>query len=323
MKRKLLFTPVIISLAIFIAGCENPFNSNDEVQLDAEELELFSSDLETDLGLSGTSANILRSALNRHGNGGRWNDDPGFLWKLAAELHEKLSDEKKEKIFASMQRMKERGKNDKDGKGNGEQGHDKGKDDAGAFRAILSVLTDEQKATFDEIMTDFRIQMAAIHESAKAGEMTKQEAGDAMKALHKSLKEALDNLLTDKQKAELEQMKEEHEARKKEFAEAIDAAKIEALGLTDEQLAALEAARADTKTAIEALKAKVDSGEMTRKEAGEAMKEIWKAQKEKSAEILTEAQIEIMKIHSYLQMRWHHRHGPRGGDSDGRGGRGG
>ncbi|MBH31251.1 MAG: hypothetical protein CMG71_04580 [Candidatus Marinimicrobia bacterium] len=309
-----------MTLAIFIAGCENPFNSNDEVQLDAEELELFSSDLETDLGLSGTSANILRSALNRHGNGGRWNNDPGFLWKLAAELHEKLSDEEKEKIFARMQRMKERGKNDKDGKGNEARGHDKGKDGAGAFRAILSVLTDEQKVTFDEIMTDFRTQMAAIHESAKAGEMTKQEAGDAMKLLHESLKEALDKLLTDEQKAELEQMKEEYEARKKEFVEAVEAAKIEVLGLTDEQLAALEAARAEAKRVLESLKAKVDSGEMTKQEAGEAMKEIWKDQKDKSAEILKESQIEIMKIHSYLQIRWHHRHGPRGEDGDGRGG---
>ncbi len=282
MKRKLLFTPLIMTLAIFIAGCENPFNNNDEVQLDAEELELFSSDLETDLGLSGTSANILRSALSRHGNGGRWNDDHG--------------------------------------RRNEARGHDKDKDDAGAFRAILSLLTDEQKSTFDEIMTDFRTQMAAIHESAKAGAMTKEEAGEAIKSLHESLKKAIDNLLTDEQKAELEQIKEEREAKKKEFAEAVKAAKIEALGLTDEQLAALEEARADTKTAIEALKAKVDSGEMTRKEAGEAMKEIWKAQKEKSAEILTKAQIEVMKIHSYLQMRWHHRHGPRGGDGDGRGG---
>ena len=320
MKPKLLFTPLIMTLAIFIAGCENPFNNNDEVQLDAEELELFSSDLETDLGLSGTSANILRSALSRHGNGGRWNDDPGFLWKLAAELHEKLSDEEKAKIFARMQRMKEHDKNGKDGRRNEARGHDKDKDDAGAFRAILSLLTDEQKSTFDEIMTDFRTQMAAIHESAKAGAMTKEEAGEAIKSLHESLKKAIDNLLTDEQKAELEQIKEEREAKKKEFAEAVKAAKIEALGLTDEQLAALEEARADTKTAIEALKAKVDSGEMTRKEAGEAMKEIWKAQKEKSAEILTKAQIEVMKIHSYLQMRWHHRHGPRGGDGDGRGG---
>ena len=320
MKRKLLFTPLLMALAIFIAGCENPFNNNDEVQLDAQELELFSSDLETDLGLTGTSANILRSALNRHGNGGRWNEDPGFLWKLAAELHEKLSDEEKTKIFTRMKRMKEHGKDDK---GNGARGHDKGKDDAGAFRAIHSVLTDEQKAAFDEIMKDFRTQMATIHESAKAGEMTKEEAGEAMKTLNESLKEAINNLLTDEQKAELEQMKEEREANRKEFSEALEAAKIEALGLTDEQLAALKVAKAETKTSVEALKTKVDSGEMTRKEAGEAMKEIWKTDKQKSFEILTEAQIEIMKIHSYLQMRWHHHHGPREGDGDGRGGRGG
>ncbi len=93
------------------------------------------------------------------------------------------------------------------------------------------------------------------------------------------------------------------------------------MGLTDEQLAALEAVRAETKAAMEALKAQVESGEMTRQEAGEAMKKIWKAEREKSVEILTDAQLEIIKIHTYLQLRWRHCHGPRGGD--GRGGRGG
>ena len=283
-------------------------------------LELFSYDLETDLGLSGASAKKVRSALGRHGNGGQWDKDPGFLWKLAAELQEKLSDEEKAKIFARMERSK---KNDKDGKEFDRRNQKKDGKDTDNFRLVYSVLTDEQKAEFDEIMRDFRTQMGAVGDKVKADEMTKEEAGEVLKALHESLKSAIDALLTDQQKAELEQMKEKLETKRKEFAEAVEAAKTEALGLTDEQIASFEALRANTKAAMDSLKEKVESGEMTREEAGEAMKEIMENRKTQSAEILTEIQIEIIKIHAYLQMRWHHRHGPRGGDGDGRGGRGG
>ena len=128
MKRNLLITSLFATLALFTAGCENPFAQNDEVQLDSTELEMFSIDLVNDLNLSDKSARNLRSALGRHGRGGERDREPGFLWKLAAELQQTLTEEEKNNIYARLEEVKEKGKDrgkDAD-KGRGE-GADKGR----------------------------------------------------------------------------------------------------------------------------------------------------------------------------------------------------
>ena len=155
MKRNLLITSLFVTLALFTAGCENPFAQNDEVQLDSTELEMFSIDLVNDLNLSDKSVRNLRSALGRHGRGGERDREPGFLWKLAAELQQTLTEEEKNNIFARLEEVKEKGKDrGKDaGKGRGESaGKDRGKKDGGALRVIYSVLADDQKPQFDAIM---------------------------------------------------------------------------------------------------------------------------------------------------------------------------
>jgi len=104
--------------------------------------------------------------------------------------------------------------------------------------------------------------------------------------------------------------------------EAVRQAKIEALGLTDDQIAALDAARESMKAELEALKAQVESGELEKEQAGEAAKAIFEANKAVMGNILTTTQLEIIKIHEYLEMRWRHSK-ERGGKNGERGGRGG
>ena len=317
MKRNLLITSLFITLALFTAGCENPFAQNDEIQLDSPELEMFSSDLENDLNLSDKSVRNLRSALGRHGRGGERDREPGFLWKLAAELQQTLTEEEKNNIFARLEEVKEKGK---------DRGKDadkgRGKKDGGALRVIYSVLTDDQKPQFDAIMEEFRTGMDAIFASIKAGEMTREEAKAEIESMEEAMKAAIDALLTDDQKAQLEQMKADQKAELKAYMEAVRQAKIEALGLTDDQIAAIEAARAETKAAMEALKAQVESEDLTKEEAREAAKAIFEANKTAMDAIFTATQIEIIKIHKYLEMRWRHNK-ERGGKDGKRGGRGG
>ena len=317
MKRNRLITSLFITLALFTAGCENPFAQNDEIQLDSPELEMFSSDLENDLNLSDKSVRNLRSALGRHGRGGERDREPGFLWKLAAELQQTLTEEEKNNIFARLEEVKEKGKDR--GK---DAGKDRGKKDGGALRVIYSVLTDDQKPQFDAIMEAFRTGMDAIFASIKAGEMTREEAKAEIESMEETMKSAIDALLTDDQKAQLEQMREDRKAEKKAYMEAVRQAKIEALGLTDDQIAAIEAARAETKAAMEALKAQVESEDLTKEEAREAAKAIFEANKTAMDAIFTATQIEIIKIHKYLEMRWRHNK-DRGGKDGKRGGRGG
>ena len=317
MKRNLLITSLFITLALFTAGCENPFAQNDEIQLDSPELEMFSSDLENDLNLSDKSARNLRSALGRHGRGGERDREPGFLWKLAAELQQTLTEEEKNNIFTKLEEVKEKGKDR--GK---DADKDRGKKDGGALRVIYSVLTDDQKPQFDAIMEEFRSGMDAIFASIKAGEMTREEAKAEIESMEETMKSAIDALLTDDQKAQLEQMRADRNAEKKAYMVSVRQAKIDALGLTDDQITAIEAARAETKAAMEALKAQVESEDQTKEEAREAAKAIFEANKTAMDAIFTATQIEIIKIHKYLEMRWRHNkeRGGKGGEKDGRDG---
>ena len=317
MKRNLLITSLFVTLALFTAGCENPFAQNDEVQLDSTELEMFSIDLVNDLNLSDKSARNLRSALGRHGRGGERDREPGFLWKLAAELQQTLTEEEKNNIFARLEEVKEKGKDR--GK---DAGKDRGKKDGGALRVIYSVLADDQKPQFDAIMKEFRTGMDAIFSSIKAGEMTREEAKTEIESMEETMKSAIDALLTDDQKTQLEQLRADRKAEKKAYMEAVHQAKIEALGLTVDQIAAIETARAETKAAMEALKAQVESENLTKEEAREAAKAIFEANKTTMDAIFTATQIEIIKIHKYLEMRWRHNkeRGGKNGEKNGRDG---
>ncbi|HIB03119.1 MAG TPA: hypothetical protein EYO21_04755 [Candidatus Marinimicrobia bacterium] len=329
MKRQFVTFSLVAAVAIFLAGCENPFAHNDEIQLDSPELEMFSSELENDLNLSDNSIKNLRSALSRHGRGGERDRDPGFLWKLAAELQQTLTEEEKNKIFSRLEDAKEKGKDrgvgrDKDsdrGRGKDDDKDRKGKD-RGALRAIYSVLTEDQKPEFDAIMEEFKAGMDALFASIKAGEVTREEAKAEIESMEEAMKAAIDALLTDDQKAQLEQMKADREAELKAYMEAVRQAKTEALGLTDDQIAALDAARESMKAELEALKAQVESGELEKEQAGEAAKAIFEANKAVMGNILTTTQLEIIKIHEYLEMRWRHSK-ERGGKNGERGGRGG
>ena len=101
MKRLIL---PISTLLLMTIGCDNPM-VDDRVELDNSELQDFSSELSSDLGLSKTSANEVNGILNKHGRRGK-HREPGFLWKVADELADKLSDEEKARLFEKMEEKK-------------------------------------------------------------------------------------------------------------------------------------------------------------------------------------------------------------------------
>ena len=88
MKKLILPITTLLLMAI---GCDNPMLDN-RVELDNSELQDFSSELASDLGLSKTSASAVNDVLNRHGGRGK-HREPGYLWKVAGYLSDKLSDE--------------------------------------------------------------------------------------------------------------------------------------------------------------------------------------------------------------------------------------
>jgi hypothetical protein len=87
-KMKKIILPISTFLLLAI-GCDNPLLDN-AVDLDSQELQDFSSELASDLGLSKSSTKSLNDVLNRHGRGGK-HREPGFLWKIAGDLEHRLN----------------------------------------------------------------------------------------------------------------------------------------------------------------------------------------------------------------------------------------
>tara|TARA_B100001750_G_C15510338_1_gene603191 strand:+ start:1983 stop:2936 length:954 start_codon:yes stop_codon:yes gene_type:complete len=310
------FIPLIIVL-LFLAGCENPFSPN-EIQLDSSELEQFSSDLEIELGLSGKNTKTLRKALGRHGSKGRWEKDPGFIWKLAAELQETLSDEAKEKVFDRLNKLKKHSKDDRID----QSPKDRDKHNKESFNAIQKVLSENQKEEFNLIMENHRSELSSIIEAIQSGEITRDNGEEMIKELDESLKSSIDSLLTDEQKSQLKEMKKEFEAKKKAFEEQVKLAKMEALELTNDQIITLDEAQEKLNSELGNIKFRVESGELSREEGKIAFELAFEKNKNALSNIWTDKQVEIIKFHRFLQMRWHFKSGKIKGE-DGKGGRGG
>ena len=310
---------VLLMISLLLAGCENPFSAN-EIQLDSSELEQFSSDLEIELGLSSKNTKTLRKALGRHGGKGRWEKDPGFIWKLAAELQESLSDEGKEKIFYRLNKLKEHSKDDRID----QSAKDRDKHKKEHFDAIQKVLSENQKEEFNLIMENHRFELSSIIEAIQSGEITRDNGEEMIKELDESLKSSIDSLLTDEQKSQLKEMKKEFEAKKKAFDEKVELAKIEALELTNDQIIAFDKAQEKLNNELDSIKLRIKSGELSREEAKIAFEVIHKENKDALSKIWTDKQVEIIKIHRFLEMRWHLKKGEiRGKDKEGKGDRGG
>lgn len=310
------FIPLII-VVLFLAGCENPFSAN-EIQLDSSELEQFSSDLEIELALSGKNTKTLRKALGRHGSKGRWDKDPGFIWKLAAELQETLSNEAKEKIFYRLNKLKE---HSKDGRID-QSPKDRDKHKKEPFDAIQKVLNENQKEEFNLIMENHRSDLSSIIEAIQSGEITRDNGEQMIKELDESLKSSIDSLLTDEQKSQLKEMKKEFEAKKKAFEEQVKLAKMEALELTNDQIIAFDEAQEKLNNELGSIKLRVESGELSREEGKLAFEVVLGKNKNTLSNIWTDKQVEIIKVHRFLQMRWHFKRGGIRG-KDGKESRGG
>ena len=249
---------VLLMISLLLAGCENPFSAN-EIQLDSSELEQFSSDLEIELGLSSKNTKTLRKALGRHGGKGRWEKDPGFIWKLAAELQETLSDEGKEKIFYRLNKLKEHSKDDRID----QSAKDRDKHKKEPFDAIQKVLSENQKEEFNLIMENHRFELSSIIEAIQSGEITRDNGEEMIKELDESLKSSIDSLLTAEQKSQLKEMKKEFEAKKKAFDEKVELAKIEALELTNDQIIAFDKAQEKLNNELDSIKLRIKSGELS------------------------------------------------------------
>ena len=307
MKRLIL---PISTFLLFAVGCDNPMLDN-AAELDSPELQDFAKELSSDLGLSESSASAVNDVLNRHGRKGK-HREPGFLWKVAGELAVELSDEEKARLFEKM--------DEKEIPLFGSSKGKKGKKGKSYFSQIKKVLTDDQKVTFKAIKVAYKERFKAIHEQVKDGTLSKEDAKAQKDALREALKAEIDALLTDEQKAQLEQNKADRKEKRKAYRDSTKAVKVAVLGMTTDQLTAFDAAHQEARDAAKALFEKSKNGDIDKDTLREGLKNIFAAKNEKMLGIFDDSQLEIIKIHKALSLRMKKHKGKKGKKGGKRGG---
>ena len=299
-----------ISLLLIAVGCESPLRDSSS-ELDSAELQDFSSELASDLGLSKSSINAVNGVLNRHGSGGK-HREPGFLWKVAGELADKLSEEEKARLFEKMEEKEIplfgslKTLKGKKGKGS------KGKKGSSYFDGIKKVLTDDQKVTFKAIKVAYKEKFKTIQGQVKDGTLSKEDAKAQKDALKEAMIAEIDALLTDEQKAQLEQNKADRKEKRKAYRDSTKAVKVAVLGMTTDQLTAFDAAHQEARDAVKALFEKSKNGDIDKDTLREGLKNIFAAKNEKMLGIFDDSQIEIIKIHKALSLRKKKHKGKKG-----------
>lgn len=328
-------------LLVALAACESPSaveTAGDEATVSTA-LAL-SNTLATELSLSEAQAASVAQSLTGHADR---QGDPGFLWYAAADLQQTLTDEQKAELFERTSQMSEApfigvcafpmyrsgppfggrpsfggpggGRPGFGGPGGGRPGFGDGTRPASPFDDLL---TDEQKAAVEELFTRYQPQIEALITAHRSGTLTNEAFREQMEALQEALRAEIDALLTDEQRAALEARRAEREAQIAAYLDAVKAAMADALDLTADQQATIEALCTDQQAAREALFASFQAGSLTEDELHTSLEALHAEEAATLQSLLSEQQYEVVEIHGALQAR-HFRFGGGGfGNGQGR-----
>ncbi len=303
MKQQILI--LFLGLTLF-AGCEKSVQ-NSSNELTDPDLQNLSSDLITDLNLSKRSADGLKQSLQRHYGKGK-HHPPGFLWNVAADLQQSLSEEEKAAIFDRLDQHNHdlflyrfRAQNfNRDPRGMLQH----------ELQVIRSVLTDDQQEAFNAILESYREKFTALRDSLQSGSITRETFHSEIGVLRDAMLAEIDALLTEDQKAELEDKKAQFEANRdrwrqhrQEQREKIKQTMYEALEFTESQITNYEQIQADTKVAIQNLRDQLKSGGIGFSDFRDSLQVLISDRNTKIEAMLTVKQLEIVKIHLFLEIR--------------------
>ncbi|NQV72626.1 hypothetical protein HQ496_05845 [bacterium] len=318
----LLLAPLLLS-SLFLAACDSTsgLSGDDEATTSLAQSVSF---IASDLGLTSSESATLSASMARHaGDGSAVSQEAGYLWRVAAELQATLSDEQKAALFERIELAGQRDRQAgmQQGPGNGMKGPggaqrmQQGQGQGGALSQLG--LTEDQLAQIEAIREAYKPEIEAI--LAQRETLSREEIKAAVDAIREAVRAEVEAVLTDDQKQQLADFQAEAEARRAEHQAAQEANReasklvmIEVLGLTPDQVAALEGLRVtgeEDRLAIEAL---VESG-ADRETVMAAASELRAAHQEAVAAILDQTQLEITLIHNALASRMGQGHGGQGG----------
>jgi len=308
---------ILLTIAIFATiGCDK-LMKDETILVDDPELQAFSEGLNTDVGLSKKSINALNDALNRHGKDGKHRRDPAFLWKVAAEMQKKLSSEEKDRLLGWMDdnNVPYLYGGGMDAKARGGPGGDRG---GMNLRAVFSVLDEAQRESLKSIMDSYRGQMEEVMKKAKDGTIDREAAKAELEALEATMRAEIEALLTDEQRQKLEDMQADMKQKMEEMRQAAHDAMVDALEMTADQESGLETINNESAQAQKALMDKAKAEEMGKEDLREAIKQLIIDRNSKIEALLSDKQLEIIKIYTALGMQYSKHCGGKRGDKGGK-----
>ncbi len=311
---------LVAAMLFFVAACDTSAPEAEQPVVEDATLEVVAEALAADLDLSPAQSAEIRQVLARHEGEGA-----GALWEVAAELNDRLTEEQKAMLFARVEarRQELRARVGEGFDGSAPMRGHRGRA-GGLFRddgPLAETLTEEQKTALAELRQKHREAMQALMAQRRDGTITPEALRAEMKRLSEEMRAEVEALLTDEQKALLEARRGERRgdlgARRGDFEERREerrAAMIEALGLTSEQAEALEALREKHHEAMQALREELMAeGSPDPQAVRAALEELRAAQREEMAEVLTDEQLEVVRLHRILTAKVMARHRPGGG----------
>ena len=298
MARRGVGRVALMSLAIGLAACgdEALTEANTSTGLGDSEASAILSDMTGDLGLSEEQKSELQQIAVEYS---ARLDEPGVTWYVAADVQAVLTSEQIASIAARREEMHDRISDRmsdagfrghgsgrgmrRDGRGPGvDGGRHRGR---GPWAGGDLDLTQEQTDAIQDVLEKYRPQMEAIRDQVRDGSLTREEARTRAEAIRDSIRTEIEALLTPEQLDALEARRQEFDDRRADRQDAREqahAAMVEALGLTAEQQAEIDALRAGPKT------------EGTRADTREAHRAALEA-------ILSEEQLEVVQVHEALR----------------------
>ena len=297
MKKLSLLT---ITGFLLVAGCET-MNNDSDVSLDDPELQALAEGLNADIGLSKSSDDAFKDALNRHGKDGKHRRDPGFLWNVAAEMQESLTQEEKDKMFEWMDANSVAFLHAPERKDHRGPKGDKGGID---IRLMMTVMDTDQQEALKNIMDSYRSQMDAVMRAMKDGTKDEATAKAEIEALELAMKNEIDSLLTDDQKDRIDRLQADMKQKRDDAFQLERDAMVAALEMTTEQEASLAEINQKHEDALKALfeEMKNAGDSADRKGFEDRIKDLNATRNNELELLFSDKQLEVVKVHASLVM---------------------
>jgi hypothetical protein len=252
---------LMVVLVVMVGACSgsptDTMGQNQTAEVSEADLSVGLGDLTEGLGLTDAQVGAVREVMEKYRNRA---GEPGTLWYVAADLQEVFTADQITAIEARVgdRRAEMNSRRDempsRGYRGQGTRGQAFGGPGERAGLADLD-LSEEQRARLQEIRESYGPQMEEIRDALRDGSLTRADAGVRLEAIRDAMHQAVQGVLTPDQQALLEKHRAEAEARRgdaevrREDAkaqrevrrQAERSAMVAALGLTPEQVTAIEA----------------------------------------------------------------------------------